>query len=182
MAFADNLRMIRKDRKMTQEALAEKLGVSRQAVSKWEAGDGYPETEKLMILARELQVSLDYLLMEQTAKPEQNEVPIPASVYRPEAKIAIATFDNMKVVMCQAVRASEVVFNGKGPKYQLNGVDGINFFGEHTTLLGWYLTKDDVQKEITAINEAMNRGDASYRLQFFVNVEYKGLTGQPRIV
>ncbi len=46
MSFADNLKMIRKERNITQEQLAELLNVSRQAVSKWESGNGYPETEK----------------------------------------------------------------------------------------------------------------------------------------
>ena len=48
--------------KMTQEFVAESLGVSRQAVSKWESGNGYPETEKLLIISKELGVSLDALL------------------------------------------------------------------------------------------------------------------------
>ncbi len=38
MSFADNLRAIRQERHMTQEELAEKLDVSRQAISKWESG------------------------------------------------------------------------------------------------------------------------------------------------
>lgn len=49
---------------MTQEELAEVLSVSRQAISKWESGFGYPETEKLLLLAKELNVSLDYLFSE----------------------------------------------------------------------------------------------------------------------
>lgn len=39
MSFAENLKAIRKQRNVTQEQLAEMLGVSRQAVSKWESGD-----------------------------------------------------------------------------------------------------------------------------------------------
>lgn len=61
MSFADNLKEIRKKRNITQEQLAEMLSVSRQAISKWESGFGYPETEKLLIISRELGVSLDYL-------------------------------------------------------------------------------------------------------------------------
>jgi len=49
---------------LTQEQVAEFLGVSRQAVSKWEAGKGYPETEKIMLLADKLEVSLDYLMLD----------------------------------------------------------------------------------------------------------------------
>ena len=61
MSFAENLKYIRKKHNITQEQLADILSVSRQAISKWESGFGYPETEKLLILARELDVSLDYL-------------------------------------------------------------------------------------------------------------------------
>ena len=64
MSFAENLKYIRKKRNITQEELADILSVSRQAVSRWESEIGYPETEKLLILARELEVSLDYLFSE----------------------------------------------------------------------------------------------------------------------
>ena len=64
MGFAENLKHIRKKRNITQEQLADILSVSRQAISKWESGFGYPETEKLLILSKELEVSLDYLFSE----------------------------------------------------------------------------------------------------------------------
>ena len=51
MSFAENLKSIRKERNLSQEDLAEILDVSRQAVSKWELGDGYPEVEKLLLLS-----------------------------------------------------------------------------------------------------------------------------------
>lgn len=75
MSFAENLRSIRKKRGITQEQLAEMLGVSRQAISKWESGVGYPETEKLLIIGKELNVSLDYLFSERCTmvRPEQSE-------------------------------------------------------------------------------------------------------------
>lgn len=64
MSFAENLKTIRKKRNITQEQLADILGVSRQAVSKWELEGGYPETETLLLLAKEMNVSLDYLFSE----------------------------------------------------------------------------------------------------------------------
>ena len=64
MSFAENLKTIRKKRNITQEQLADILGVSRQAVSKWESEGGYPETEMLLLLAKEMNVSLDYLFSE----------------------------------------------------------------------------------------------------------------------
>ena len=62
MSFSENLQAVRKKNQLSQEELAELLGVSRQAVSKWELGDGYPEVEKLLILSKKLNVSLDSLM------------------------------------------------------------------------------------------------------------------------
>ena len=64
MGFAENLKEIRNKRNITQEQLAETLSISRQTISKWESGLGYPETEKLLSIAKELNVSLDYLFSE----------------------------------------------------------------------------------------------------------------------
>ena len=62
MKFSENLHALRKRDKITQEALADKLGVSRQSVSKWETGEAYPETDKLIALSDLFQVSLDELV------------------------------------------------------------------------------------------------------------------------
>ena len=62
MNFAENLQILRKKHGLTQEGLAEIIGVSRQAVSKWEQGEGYPEAEKLLILADKFGVSIDGLM------------------------------------------------------------------------------------------------------------------------
>lgn len=56
------LQEIRKQNKLSQEALAEKLGVSRQAISKWERGESAPDTENLIALSRIYGVSIDELL------------------------------------------------------------------------------------------------------------------------
>ena len=62
MVFADKLQSLRKSKGLSQEELAEKCNVTRQSVSKWETGLGYPETEKLLILCEILDVDLDYLM------------------------------------------------------------------------------------------------------------------------
>ena len=49
--FKDNLTHLRKMKKMTQEGVAEKLGVTRQAVAKWESGETLPDLEKCRLLA-----------------------------------------------------------------------------------------------------------------------------------
>lgn len=59
--FADNLRRLRKDMKLTQEQLAEKLGYTEKAISKWEQGSSIPPAETLLVLADAFNVSLDDL-------------------------------------------------------------------------------------------------------------------------
>ena len=50
MKFGDNLKQIRKSKKISQEDLADKLGVSRQSVSKWETGENYPTMQNIVCL------------------------------------------------------------------------------------------------------------------------------------
>ncbi len=59
---ANRLVALRKERGFSQEELASKIGVSRQAVSKWERAEASPDTDNLILLARLYQVSLDELL------------------------------------------------------------------------------------------------------------------------
>lgn len=73
MKFANNLHYLRKRDKVTQEALADELGVSRQSVSKWETGEAYPETDKLIMLCDIFGVSLDDMLRSDLAGATQNE-------------------------------------------------------------------------------------------------------------
>ncbi len=62
MTLADKLKEARKNAGLTQTELAEKLCVSRQAVTKWETGAGIPDVENLKMLAKVLNVSIDFLL------------------------------------------------------------------------------------------------------------------------
>jgi transcriptional regulator with XRE-family HTH domain len=67
--FKDNLIQLRKMKHLTQEDIAEKLGVTRQSVAKWEAGDTIPDLDKCRVLAELLGVSLDDLA---NYEPEKN--------------------------------------------------------------------------------------------------------------
>lgn len=62
MKFAQNLQKLRKASNMSQEALAEKLDVTRQSVSKWESGSSYPEMDKLIAICKIFEVDMDTLL------------------------------------------------------------------------------------------------------------------------
>ena len=80
MSFSDNLRATRKEKNLTQEELAELMGVSRQAVSKWELGDGYPEVEKLLFIAGKRNVSLDRLMGTELVNTEANKNDAPGQI------------------------------------------------------------------------------------------------------
>ena len=64
MKFYEKIILLRKQKGLTQEALAFKLGISRQAISKWETGECEPDISKLKELAKLFDVSIDYLLFD----------------------------------------------------------------------------------------------------------------------
>lgn len=69
MNLSEKILYCRKKAGLSQEALAEKLGVSRQAISKWETGESVPELSKLVLLARAFDVTTDWLLSESEPEP-----------------------------------------------------------------------------------------------------------------
>lgn len=65
MTFGEKLFQLRKATGLSQEELADKLNTSRQAVSKWENNNGYPETEKIIMISKVFQVNLNDLLLDE---------------------------------------------------------------------------------------------------------------------
>lgn len=63
--LSEKLYQLRKKSGLSQEQLAEQLNVSRQAISKWESGSAFPESEKLIIISNYFGVSVDYLLKDE---------------------------------------------------------------------------------------------------------------------
>ncbi|MTB49278.1 helix-turn-helix domain-containing protein [Streptococcus uberis] len=61
--FSSQLKILRQAKNLSQEALAEQLFISRQAISKWENGDATPDLENLVKLAEIFKVSLDELVL-----------------------------------------------------------------------------------------------------------------------
>lgn len=62
MTLAEKIYELRKTNKLSQEQLAEKIGVSRQSISKWESGETLPELERVVALSEVFDVTTDYLL------------------------------------------------------------------------------------------------------------------------
>ncbi len=86
MDFADKLQSYRKQKGMSQENLAELIGVSRQAVSKWESGQSYPEMDKMIAISDLFHVTVDHLVKDTpTATGEaRHQIPEPVQAgWRP---------------------------------------------------------------------------------------------------
>ena len=79
MTLGEKLQKLRARAGLSQDRLAELLGVSRQAVSKWERNEAMPEAEKIVRISRQFGVSTDYLLLEELEEPETAGVPAPAA-------------------------------------------------------------------------------------------------------
>ncbi len=73
MKFADKLKNIRKKIGISQEELADKINVSRQAVTKWETGKGIPDIDNMIALATLFNVSLDDLLLDKKSETPESE-------------------------------------------------------------------------------------------------------------
>ena len=73
--LADRLVELRKEHKLSQESLAEKLGLSRQSISKWERAEASPDTDNLIALAEVYGITLDQLLGNN--EPEKEPQPQP---------------------------------------------------------------------------------------------------------
>lgn len=82
MEFHEKLQQLRKQKSLTQEELAEKLYVSRTAISKWESGRGYPNIDSLKAISKFFSVGIDELLSgeevltiaEEDSKEKQNHI------------------------------------------------------------------------------------------------------------
>ena len=110
MELYEKLYELRRASGMSQEELAEKLGVSRQAVSKWESGATQPELSKLIELSKLYSVSVDELLSLEHAKPEQDaaESPVQSNAEKaPVEKLSFRDFciQHKKIIGGAAVAA-----------------------------------------------------------------------------
>lgn len=127
MTLADKLKEARKNAGLTQIELAEKLCVSRQAVTKWETGNGMPDVENLRILSKVLNVNIDFLLddeeiLDKTVIKEQiclDDYPKEGKFRGKKDAVAYAKYPDADIIPLLAKKKST-----KGQK----------IFGE---LLGW---------------------------------------------
>lgn len=133
MIFSEKLQILRKNRGYTQEALADILGVSRQAVAKWESGQIYPDISNLIQISNLMSVSVDYLVKDQDCavciKPQSDTDLDELIAFRLEANVnTYAAFKN-KV---DATRPASHDFRYENGKYIYHDtfVGGEEFAGE----------------------------------------------------
>ena len=168
MSFSENLKQIRREHHLSQEDLAELLDVSRQAVSKWEQGQGYPEVEKLLLLSSKLNISLDELMSFEIVRDTR------VKGEKGSGLIVITSPHENVIATCYKVAASGKMRGGRNsPQYALFGIDrGVsNFWGEPTTFLGWYANEEQISKEMTEIHRAISQGVKMYTLQYSVKTQ-----------
>lgn len=96
MAFAQRLQEVRRRSGLTQEQFAERLCVSRQAVSKWESGRGYPEIEKILYICSCYGVTLNELFDQELTPPSESSAPEPEPAPLPTESLhrSLAAFFN----------------------------------------------------------------------------------------
>lgn len=94
MSFGNNLQVLRKEKNLSQEKLADDLNVSRQCISKWEMDSAYPETEKLIALSEYFDVSIDTLVKGNVERREE----IPDNKVQNNASQSRESYRNIRLV------------------------------------------------------------------------------------
>ncbi len=102
MILADKIIDLRKKNGWSQEELAEKLGVSRQAVSKWEGAQSVPDLEKILQMSRIFGVTTDYLVKDELGEPEYTAEDEPKG--QPSRKVSLAEAQDFLAIKAQTAR------------------------------------------------------------------------------
>lgn len=112
MSFRDNLQYLRAQRNFTQERLAMLLGVSRQAISKWESGKAYPEMDKLLMICDLFGCTLDDLVLGDVRAPRL----VPDATPEPSDGMGAAGLPEAERGICNGGLASEATSSDTAAK------------------------------------------------------------------
>ncbi len=164
MSFGEKLQTIRKKNQLSQEGLAEMLGVSRQAVSKWELGEAYPEVDKLLLLSKKLNISIDSLLGGENATAISGEGKLSDTIR------IISPHEDVIINASKVTRSQQFKAGRNSPRFALyaNDENDLSLWGAQNTFLAWYRNLEDLTKEIAGIQAALDAGAASYTLRYSV--------------
>lgn len=155
------------DDSQEESTLARRTGRNaggKQAVSKWELGEGYPEVDKLLILSKKLNISLDSLL------GGENTTTISEEGKTSETIRIISPHEGVIINATKVTRSQQFKGGKNSPKYALYATDGkdLSYWGAQNTFLAWYRNLEDVTSELSEIQKALDAGAASYTLQYSV--------------
>ena len=112
MSFRDNLQYLRAQRNFTQERLAMLLGVSRQAISKWESGKAYPEMDKLLMICDLFGCTLDDLVLGDVRAPRL----VPDATPEPSDGMGAAGLPEAERGICNGGLASDATSSNTSAK------------------------------------------------------------------
>jgi transcriptional regulator with XRE-family HTH domain len=171
--FSERLQSLRKEHGISQEELSEVLDVSRQSISKYENGTAQPSFEKLIVLSKYFNVTIDDLLGNTKWRPAEKTLVIKNA---DSNRILIKSKIDGKVSSFYKFIVSPI-FGKKEyhPEVLMMGVDGHSFWGDSAVSLAWYATKEDYEKEVNEIMKAIALGETSYDLKYYVDIKKKGL-------
>ena len=125
MTLGEKLAKARKENNITQEQLADRLGVSRQSISKWESDIAYPETDKLIRMSEIFNCSLDYLLKENIT--EKNTTATPSAVETTASPFPISKFFNYEYKSKRTLGGVPLVHINIGRGKTAKGIVAIGF-------------------------------------------------------
>ncbi len=119
MLFKDKLKLLRKEKRISQEELALEIGVSRQAISKWEKGSSQADIEKLILLSKFFGVTLDYLAID---KKEYDNIKKEKITYKEEELIEflIEAKKNTYAASCGKINSTRL--DSHDLKYKRDGL------------------------------------------------------------
>ena len=151
MTFGEKLYRLRTEQGISQEALARKLGVSRQAISRWELGEVIPDTANVLAVSRLFQVSTDYLLREDCLSADDI----------PTVKTAEFSLQDRQYAMGSAMLYRFLTLSGPMVYYLNAGGDEREILVPFTLLwtltFGILLARSSAKVRKRAGNEAANR-------------------------
>ena len=163
---ANRLLQYRKQHGLSQEALAEKIGVSRQAISKWERAEASPDTDNLILLADIYGVSLDELLKGENTEEEKAE-----ETFTPDDDTTYKKVDNV------SFKNGIHVDSKDGDHVHISFRDGIHVHDKHGTKVdidgrGIHVNDGNKQKVYTDENGNV-MVDEDYKKYHKVGIWYK---------
>lgn len=161
MTFSEKLKELRKQSGISQEKLAEKLGVSRQAVTKWERDSGVPDIENIMAISKLFDVSMDELFSNERSEKKERDF-----LYESVTEYDI---DEPKRFDIKLGGAKELVFTGyNGEKIRIHLASNTL-----SNLQSDFKVKiDDVRKRIDVdVNRKNNVTEAIAKKELYIFVE-----------